>query len=1406
MKTIEAFLSDLRRKNIKLWLDDDNLCYKAPPNTLTPSLLKELKERKSEIVAFLNNAKATTGRNLSPILPAPRDQEVILSFAQQRLWFLNQLEGKSTTYNIIRAWRLEGNLSLRFLEQAFNEILRRHEILRTTFARENGVPIQVIASTMSTPLSVIDLQQLLEAEQHVQVQNFVKQEAEKSFDLERCPLFRVSLLKLGSQSHVLILTMHHIISDGWSMGLLWRELSALYQAFSNGEHSPLEPLSIQYADFALWQRQWFKGNLLETQINYWKQQLEGAPPLLELPYDRPRPPIKKFRGGREPFKLPVKLSHQLHNLSQKSDCTLFMTLLAAWSSLLYRYSGQSDILIGTPIAHRNRREIEPLIGFFVNTLVMRTQFQEHLSFLEVLKRVRQTAIEAYAHQDIPFEQLVEELQPQRSLSYSPLFQAMFALRSDVMGNPDFPGLTWSRLEIKSVAAKFDLFLSMKETQEGLIGYWEYNSDLFDRATIRRWMSHFQVLLEGIVDNPQQQISQLHLLTEGERHQILVEWNNTATDYPQDKCIHQLFEEQVERNPDAVAVVFEDQQLTYRQLNNRANQLAHYLQSLGVKSEVLVGICVERSFEMVVGLLGILKAGGAYVPLDPNYPQERIAYMLEDSAVSVLLTEQKLLTSLPSHQASVVCWDIESERINCESEENLTTLVTPEQLSYINYTSGSTGVPKGVEVTHRGVTRLLFGVNYANLDTEQTFVQIAPISFDASTFEIWGALLHGSRCVIFAEKIPTSKDLSYLITKNKITTLWLTSTLFNTIIDEDPEALSGIRQLLIGGEALSVSHVRRGLNALPSTQIINGYGPTENTTFTCCYAIPSPLDSQAHSIPIGRPIANTQTYILDQYLQPVPIGIPGELHIGGAGLARGYLNRPKLTQEKFISNPFDKETGSRLYKTGDLARYLRDGNIEFLSRIDNQVKIRGFRIELGEIEATINTHPQIKETVVITREDIPGNKRLVAYLVTDESLNTKQLREFLKEKLPEYMVPSAFVTLDTLPLTPSGKINRRALPAPDKLSIQLETKFAPPTNPIEQTLANIWVEVLGVKKVGIYDNFFDLGGHSLLAVRLVAQIEKVTHKKLPLAALFQFTTISEIAHLLEEKEAADYTKSRLSPELQKLDADDLRDLLTIVAGREGTKPRPDSLMVAIRSTGVKPPLFYVANSASEFSGIAHYLEEEQPLYLLESGYFILNQEGKCTQENIQAIAAHHVHDILAVYPEGLILLTGYSFGRFVAYEVAKQLQERDREVSLFLLDTFGTGVDYRYYRQRIEPNLVSIKKNLLHGRLFDFTSNFALLLSQLKDYFITQKYVLFMEAHKQEYLMQGYFGKVTILAARSSHTRNLNIKRWLFPKMGWSKHVVNIIKVPGDHHSMITEPHVQVLADKLKACIEQAIYS
>lgn len=1110
MNTLE-FLSYVRSLNIRLSSDGDRLHCQAPQGALTPSLKAELAQRKSEIITFLNQANIDTPKTIQSI---SRDRDLPVSFAQQRLWFLDQLGGQSAIYNIFKVLHLRGKLNLTALEQAFQVIVERHETLRTSFQVVKDSPVQIIAPQISLTLPVIDLKELPIDEQSVQVQKLIKAESQKPFNLRQAPLLRVTLLHLEEQFHILVLAIHHIISDGWSMGILIRELSTLYQAFSSGEPNPLPPLSIQYADFAHWQRKWLQGDVLSKQLNYWKAQLTDAPRLLELPTDHPRPPVQTFQGRRQRIQLSAELTQKLKTLSQQSKATLFMTLLAAFATLLYRYSSQVDIVIGSPIANRNHIQIDSLIGFFVNTLALRINLDGNPSFNELLARVRQIALDAQDCQDLPFEKLIEELQPERSLSYSPLFQVMFALQNAPSSNLELPDITLTSLEIDTETAKFDLTLSITETEQGLMGVWEYASDLFDGETITRMAGHFQTLLEGIIANPQQQVSQLPLLTEAERHQLLIEWNNTQTDYPKDKCIHQLFEYRVEQTPDAVAVVFDEQQLTYRELNNRANQLAQYLQKLGIKSEDLVGISVERSLEMIVGLLAILKAGGAYLPLDPTYPTERLGYMLEDAQVGVLLTQHRLVEGLPINNVNVICLDTDWKIISQENQANLLTIVSPDRLAYINYTSGSTGKPKGVAVLHRGVSRLLFGIDYVHLDATQIFLQMAPISFDLATFEIWGALLQGARCVLFPEKVPTAKKLRDTIATYGITTLWLTSALFNLIIDDDPTALSGIQQLIIGGEALSVAHVQKALNALPSTQIINGYGPTESTTFTCCYSIPKQMKGTEKSISIGRPISNTQVYLLDSSLQPVPIGVPGELHIGGDGLARGYLNRSELTAERFISNPFSNEPDARLYKTGDIARYLPDGNIEFLGRIDNQVKIRGFRIELGEIEAVLSQHSQVKEAVVIAREDQPGNQRLVAYFVSNsESAIIDELRSFLKSKLPEYMVPLAFVRLDTLPLTPNGKVDRRALPAPE-IEDTLSAKFVPPRTSTEEQLASIWASVLGLEKVGIHHNFFELGGHSLLGTQVISRICQAFEVELPLRALFEAPTVAQLSDRIE----------------------------------------------------------------------------------------------------------------------------------------------------------------------------------------------------------------------------------------------------------------------------------------------------
>jgi amino acid adenylation domain-containing protein len=1049
---------------------------------------------------------------VQPLLPIPHSGNIPLSFAQARLWFLDQLQPNSAFYNIPTALRLSGQLNVTALESNINEIIRRHEALRTNFTTIEGQPIQVIASTLELKLLFVDLQNLPFDEREVEAQRLATNEAQQPFDLEREPLVRVMVLQLGSSEYVFLLIVHHIIFDGWSTDVFYGELAALYEAKCTGKPLILPELPVQYADFAVWQRHWLTGEVLETQLNYWKQQLKDAPTLLELPTDRLRPAVQTFRGTHQYIALSLELSEALAELSKGTGVTLFMTLYAAFVTLLYRYTGSDDIVIGTPVANRTPQEIEGLIGFFVNTLALRTDLSGNPIFEQLLRRVREVALQAYTHQDLPFEQLVEALQPERSLSHTPLFQVMFALDDALVPSMDLLDLTVSSYSVESGTTKFDLTLSMENTASGLIGEWEYNSDLFDATTIERMAEHLQTLLEGIVANPEQRISELPLLTQTERQQLLFEWNNTTTEYPQDKCIHQLFEEQVERSPDAVAVVFEEEQLTYRELNTRANQLAHYLRSLGVGPEVLVGICVERSFNMIIGLLGVLKADGAYVPIDPAYPTERIAYILSDSRLPILLTQQKLVAFLPEHQARIVYLDSDWEEIATKHELPPISDVTPENLAYVIYTSGSTGKPKGVMVAHQGLLNLVFWHQQTfKITSLDKATQLAGTGFDAAVWELWPYLTAGASIYLVKPELLTSPiNLRDWLISQKITMSFVPTPVAQELLSLEWATESiALRYILTGGDKL---------HQYPSVsipfQVVNNYGPTENTVVTTSGLVVAQEQNQI-SPTIGQPIANTQVYILDQQLQPVPVGVPGELHIGGAGLARGYLNRPELTQEKFIPNPFKETQGSRLYKTGDLARYLPDGNIEYLGRIDNQVKIRGFRIELGEVEAVLTQHPVVRETVVIARENSAGDKQLVAYLVPHQepAPTNSDLRHFLKAQLPDYMMPSAFVVLETLPLTPNGKVDRRALPQPE-LRPELEPTFVAPQTPTEELVASIWEKVLRVSQVGINDNFFELGGHSLLATQLLLQVNDACRVELPLSKLFEAPTVASLSNYIE----------------------------------------------------------------------------------------------------------------------------------------------------------------------------------------------------------------------------------------------------------------------------------------------------
>ncbi|MDQ2935944.1 MAG: amino acid adenylation domain-containing protein, partial [Acidobacteriota bacterium] len=1186
--------------------------------------------------------KAAAGEPKQLISRRPKELPAPLSYYQQGLWVLSQLMPNTSLYHVPKAMRLTGDLGISALKRALDYIVERHEALRTSFASSDGIPVQVVREVLALDMPLLDLSHLPERERETECRRVLAEEARRPFDLENGPLIRAILLRLDQHEHIVLVTTHHIVTDGWSMGIFHRELMALYEAFADGKPSPLPDLQIQYPDYAYWQRQWFQGEVHESQLAYWKDQFKTLPPVLELPTDHARPSVqahRAFRGSKRKLTLSKTLTRQLKELCQKEEATLFMVLLAAYQTLLYRYTGEEDIVVGAPIAGRCLEETEQLIGLFVNALALRGDLSGNPTFRELLRRVKEVALGAYAHQDLPFEMLVKEIQPNRTLAHNPLFQVMFVLQSEPVPTLKLPGLTVSHVQVDNVVANFDLTLDAVERDGQLECLIESNADLFDDDTITRLLGHFENLLEGIVTNPQQRISDLPLLSEAERHQLLVEWNNTGSDYPADKCVQRLFEDQVEASPGSVALLFGEQQMTYGELNARANQLAHYLKRKGVGPESRVGICIERSPEMIIALLGIVKAGGAYVPLDPGYPEARRKFMLEDAEVPLLLTRQALRGSFGGQLAEVLCLEELFEDIATRSPDNPSIETTADSLAYLMYTSGSTGKPKGVEVTQRNIVRLVRNTNYASFARDEVFLQFAPISFDASTFEIWGSLLNGARLALMPSGSASLDELAHAIKRYQVTTLWLTAGLFHLMVDIHLDDLKGLRQLLAGGDILSVPHVKKVLRELKGCRLINGYGPTENTTFTCCYPVVDPAGING-SVPIGRPISNTHVYVLDSNLNPAPVGIPGELHVGGDGLARGYLKRPELTAEKFINDPFDGRPGAQIYKTGDLVRYRPDGQIEFLGRVDNQVKVRGYRIELGEVEAALAEHEAVCEAVVVVRKD-EGDKHLAAYVVPrpGKTITTDHLRTFLIQRLPGHMVPSLFVVMEKLPLSANGKIDRSALRQINGRKPAHESTAAPAQDGLELKLQKIWERLLGVGAIGIDDNFFELGGHSLLAVRLFAQIEKSFGRNLPLATLFQAPTVRLLAKVL----------------------------------REDGWSAPWSSLVLMQNGGNRLPFFCVhaaGGNVLEYHDLSRLLGPDQPFYGLQAQGLDGSQPPHTT---IEDMASHYIDEMREVQPAGPYLLGGRSSGGTVAFEMACQLAEQGEEVALLaLLDAYPAG--------------------------------------------------------------------------------------------------------------------------------------
>jgi amino acid adenylation domain-containing protein len=1074
-----------------------------------------------------------------PIEPVPRDGDLPLSYAQQRLWFLDQLQPDSPFYNVPMALRLQGELDIDALEQSLNEIVRRHETLRTTFQERHGAATQVIASELPIPLPVEDLTHLPAAEQEDAAHKLALAEVLKPFDLSKGPLLRVRLLKLADDDHIAVVAMHHIISDAWSMRVFFREMAVLYNSFSQGRPSPLPPLPIQYADYAAWQRQWLQGDVLERQMDYWRKQLEGSPGLLALPTDRPRPPVQTANGANLAFEVPPELAEQLRAFARKEGATLFMVVLAAFQVLLYRYTGQDDVSVGSPIANRNRPEIENLIGFFLNTLVLRTDLSGEPGFRELVKRVREVVMGAFAHQDLPFEMLVEELQPERDLSHTPLFQVGFTLQIASNEAISLPSLALAPVQIDSKSAKYDITLLMSEGPEGLLGNFEYNTDLFDRTTIERMAGHLLTLLDGFMADPDLPIPYAPILTSEEQELLLSTWNDTTMPAPIDRCAHELFEARVEQHPDALAVIFEEQQLTYADLNRRANQLARYLRRLGVGPETLVAISTERSPEMIVGILATMKAGGAYLPVDPTYPSERIAFMLSDAGAPIMLTQEHLLDRLPPHDARDVLLDAEWSRIAQEEESNLDRVVTPENTAYVIYTSGSTGKPKGAALRHRGLSNLAEVQRLAfNVQEGSRVLQFAPFSFDASVWETFMALANGGTlCLARQEQLASGQELLRLMQTMKINIVTLPPSVLTVL---HPQSLPDLKVVIAAGEKCTAEIVQQWA---PGRMFFNAYGPTETTVCASMYRC-SP--DEKRDPPIGRPIGNSRLYVVDANLQITPVGVPGELVIGGVNVGRGYLNRPELTEQKFIPDPF-AGPDDRLYRTGDLVRWLPDGNIEFLGRIDHQVKIRGFRIELGEIESVLRQHPGITDVVVMARE-IGDDRRLVAYLLAEETadLNSTELRDFIRLSLPDYMVPSHFVIMDAFPLSPAGKVDRKALPDPDSSRIATEADYVAPRTETEETLAAIAAELLAVDQVGVHDNFFELGGHSLLATQFISRVREAFDVDIELRVLFEHPTVAEIAGEIDsrrsESEQVTDTIADLLSQLDQMSDDEVKRLL------------------------------------------------------------------------------------------------------------------------------------------------------------------------------------------------------------------------------------------------------------------------
>jgi amino acid adenylation domain-containing protein len=1354
-----------------------------------------------------------------------------LSANQQALWFLYKLAPASWAYNVVFSARILSPVDVSALKTSFQTLSDRHASLRTTYSSDDGTPQQQVHPTLPVDFQQIDASGW-SAEQ---AQEVLISEARCPFDLEVGPVMRIRLLTQTPDQHILLMVIHHIAVDLWSLMILLDELRSIYSAQKTGAQLNLPPLdlpavTVHYGDYVQWQKQMLDSAAGERLRQYWHQQLSGELPLLNLATDHPRPAVQNFAGASQTFQLSLAVTQQLKALAKAEEVTLYMTLLAAYQVLLYRFTGQEEICVGSPTAGRMQREFSGLVGDLINSVVLRGNLSGNPSFKNFLVQVRNTVLAALQHQNYPFSHLVESLHPNQGAGRSPLFQTLFnfqklprmeELSEFILPIPSavqvkFGELTLQPYPLAHQEGQFDLTLEMIETGGTLKGNFKYNSELFEHQTIARIVSHFQTLLESIVSQPETSVSSLALLTSPERHQLLTAWNATQTDFSVANSIHQQFEAQVQRTPQAIAVVCGDRQLTYQALNQQANQLAHCLQAQGVDPDSLVGLLMERSLDMVVALLGILKAGGAYVPLDPSYPQQRLIDLLSAAKIPLLLTQEKLVhnlstnglpqsesfaQALAANGTHLFVVDAHWNAIAEQPKTNPDSHVKAEQLAYVIHTSGSTGQPKGVMVEHRSVLNLADALGqaiYAHHPADQLLrVSLnGSISFDTSVKQIV-QLLQGHTLEIIPEAIrfDGAALLSHL-QDHRVDVFDCTPSQLELLIAAGllEQAISP-QIVLVGGEPISES-LWKTLAVAENIHFYNVYGPTECTVdATVC-----PITASATKPAIGRPIANVQTYILDRHLQPVPIGVVGELYVGGAGVARGYLNRPDLTAERFVPDLCGQQSAHqypapRLYRTGDLARYRADGQIEYQGRSDQQVKIRGFRIELGEIAALLKQDPQVQDAIAIVREDTPGDQRLVAYVVPQTPATTvEKLRQLLIQKLPNYMVPSAIVLLDRLPLTSNGKVDRWALPAPDHAQFSSTTDYVAPQDKLELELTQIWQQVLNCQGIGVRDNFFEIGGHSLLVVRLFAKIQKKFGQNLPLSTLFQAPTVAELAEILRQLDCSSSWSS----------------------------------LVPIQSRGTKPPLFCVHDVFGDvlsYGNLVHHLGEDQPIYGLQA-QGLDGRQVPCTE--MKQIAANYIQEIKTVQPQGPYFLAGHSFGGIAIFEMAQQLYRQGDQVGLLaLFDTFAPRTCVRLsFRERLPIHLENISrggwgylwqkgqqwqswvKNRLEKiqyKLYKKAKRAGINLSlphTLRNFYMREACDRALSAYE----MQVYPGHLTLFQLNSeSRFEGVGFQE-VEPQMGWGKWVqggLDIQSIEGSHASVLQEPHVKLLAEKLKTCLVKA---